>query len=58
MKQDIWVFLFFIGLLFFSWPLITIFHDHLSIYLFTAWGLFIAFLFLAAVFSERRDGGR
>jgi|OpeIllAssembly_1097287.scaffolds.fasta_scaffold598709_2 hypothetical protein len=58
MKQDIWIFLFIMGLLLFSWPLITIFRGNLSSYLFIVWGLFIVLLFLASTFSDRRDGGR
>jgi hypothetical protein len=58
MKQDILIFLFVIGLLLFTWPLISIFQSGLSVYLFIVWGLFIVMLFLAATFSDRRDGGR
>jgi hypothetical protein len=58
MKKEIWIFLFIMGLLLFSWPLITIFRTSLASYLFLVWGLFIVLLFLASTFSERRDGGR
>ena len=58
MKKDLWLFLFVLGLLLFSWPLMKIFQADLSVYLFLVWGLFIVLLFLASTFSERRDGGR
>lgn len=57
MRRDIWIFLFFIGLLFFGWPLISIFRDSLTTYLFVAWSVFIALIFIASRFSEREDGG-
>ncbi|MBS1192863.1 MAG: hypothetical protein H6Q97_842, partial [Nitrospirae bacterium] len=30
MKRDIWIALFFLGLLLFGWPLLNIFHDSLT----------------------------
>ena len=57
MKRDIWVFLFFIGLLLFTWPLMYIFRDSLQNYLFFAWLLFIVLIFLIVKFSDRADNG-
>jgi hypothetical protein len=57
MKRDIWIFLFFIGLLLFGWPLLAIFRDHLTYYLFIIWFAFIGMLCLASILSERGDGG-
>jgi hypothetical protein len=57
-KREIWIFLFVMGVLLFSWPFITIFEANLSTYLFSVWGIFIALVFLASHFSERGDGGK
>ena len=57
MKRDIWIFLLAIGLLFFSWPIMSIFGDHLVISLFIIWLAFIILLFIASFFSERAGGG-
>lgn len=57
MKRDIWVFLFGLGILFFGWPFLSIFHDGLTYYLFIVWIVFIGLLFLASRHSNREDGG-
>jgi hypothetical protein len=57
MKRDIWIALFFLGLLLFGWPLLSIFLNNLPYYLFIAWFVFIALIFLASRSSEREDGG-
>ena len=57
MKRDIWIALFFLGLLFFGWPLMSIFRSNLPYYLFAAWILFIGLIFLASRASQRDDGG-
>lgn len=56
-KNEIWVFLFAIGAMLFSWPLMSIFKDDLIPYLFVVWLLFIAITAVTSIFSER-DGGR
>ena len=56
MKRDIWILLFVIGLLFFSWPIMSIFKGSLATSLFIIWFVFIGLIFLAH-FSERDDGG-
>lgn len=57
MRRDVWIFLFFIGLLFFSVPLLSIFKDSLPGYLFVIWLVFIVLLYIASKASEREDGG-
>jgi uncharacterized membrane protein len=58
MKRDIWILLFVIGLLFFSWPILSIFKSSLATSLFVNWFLFIALIFIIAHFPEREDGGK
>lgn len=58
MKRDIWIFLFIIGLLFFSWPIMSIFKNSLATALFVVWFIFIALIFIVAHFPERGDGGK
>jgi hypothetical protein len=58
MKRDIWIFLFVIGLLFFSWPIMSIFKHSLATSLFIIWLIFIVFIFIIALFPEREDGGK
>ncbi len=57
MSRDIWIFLFLLGFLFFSWPLMSIFKDSLVISLFVIWLLFIILIFITSIFSEKEDGG-
>ena len=57
MKRDIWVALFLLGLILFGWPLLNIFHDSLTYYLFIIWFVYIGLIFLASRSSEREDGG-
>ncbi len=57
MKRDVWIFLFVLGVLFFSWPIISIFKNNLVLSLFIIWLLFIVLIFVASIFSEREDGG-
>ena len=58
MKRDIWILLFVIGLLFFSWPIMSIFKNSLATSLFIIWFVFIALMALFAHFLEREDGGK
>ena len=55
-RRDIWIFLIVIGILFFSWPIMSIFRDSLTTYLFVIWIIFIALIFVISLFSEREDG--
>ena len=57
MKREIWLFLFLIGFLFFSWPLMSIFKDSLAISLFIIWLVFIILIFVTSIISEKEDGG-
>jgi hypothetical protein len=57
MKRDIWIALFFLGVLLFGWPFLNIFHDRLPYYLFIIWFVFIALIFFASRSSDREDGG-
>jgi drug/metabolite transporter (DMT)-like permease len=56
MKRDIWVVLFSLGILLFSWPFLFIFRDSLTYYLFIIWLVFIGLIFLAST-SNSEDGG-
>lgn len=56
MRRDVWIFLFVLGVLFFSWPIMTIFKDSLVLALFIIWFLFIVLLMVASILSEREDG--
>ena len=55
--KEIWIFLFALGVILFNWPILSIFHYNLSIYLFIAWFIFILLIFFAARKSTRDDGG-
>jgi hypothetical protein len=55
MRRDIWIFLFALGLMFFSWPLMSIFKGSLIPYLFIIWLVFIALICITAFFSERDE---
>ena len=57
MRRDVWIFLFVLGVLFFSWPIMSIFGDSLVFSLFIIWLVFIVFIFIISIFSEREDGG-
>jgi hypothetical protein len=41
-NKEIWLFLFFLGVLLFNWPFLSIFGGSLPYYLFIMWGVFIA----------------
>ena len=56
MRKDIWLFLFAIGILLFSWPLMSIFRDILPTYLFAIWFVFILLIFITSIISKREDG--
>ncbi len=56
MRTEVFVFLFILGVLFFSWPIISIFKDSLAVSLFVIWLVFIVLIFLTGIFSKREDG--
>ena len=57
MRRDVWIFLFVLGVLFFTWPLMSIFKDNQAVYLFVIWLVFILLIVVASLFSHREDGG-
>jgi hypothetical protein len=56
MRRDVWIFLFAVGVLLFTWPVLSIFNDNLAAYLFVVWFIFILLIFITSIFSEREDG--
>ena len=57
MRRDVWIFLLALGVLFFTWPIMSIFKDSLAIYLFVIWLVFILLILVASIFSQREDDG-
>jgi hypothetical protein len=57
MKRDIWLFLFTVGVLFFNWPIMSIFRSNLVIALFIVWAVFILLMAVTSFLSKRHDGG-
>ena len=57
MTRDLWFFLFLLGVLFFNWPIMSIFKDNLVISLFVIWFFFIVLIFITSIFSKSEDGG-
>ena len=57
MRRDFGIFLFAIGMVLFSWPIISIFKYGLAVYLFVIWLFFIALIFIATRYPEKEDGG-
>jgi hypothetical protein len=57
MRKEILIFIFSLGFLFFTWPVLSIFRDVMAVYLYAAWLAFILALFLIAKFSKSDDGG-
>ena len=55
--KDIWIFLFSLGLILFGWPVISMFGQNLSIYLFSAWFIYICCIFMATRYTGKRDDG-
>lgn len=54
-NTEVWVFIFLVGLLGLTWPLLEIFRVHILVYLFAFWLVFIA---LVALASFKTEGGR
>jgi hypothetical protein len=54
--NEIWPFLFFLGLLFLNWPFLDLFKPYLPYYLFVVWGLFILIvgLLISRVTGKKR----
>ena len=52
---DLWIFLFFFGVLLFNWPVLTIFAGGQPYSIFALWGFFIALsAFLSYVLGKER----
>ncbi len=49
--RDLWIFIFLVGLLGFSWPVIEIVQTWVSMYLFIFWALFIGIVALISRIS-------
>ena len=56
MKNEIWVFIFILGLIIFGWPIISIFKENLYIYFFLIWPVFIALIYFSSVYAGKRGG--
>jgi hypothetical protein len=57
MRKDIWYFIFALGAILFTWPILSIFKDSLPAYLFIIWIVYIVIIFVMSKSSERQDGG-
>lgn len=57
MRKDIWYFLFALGVIFFTWPVLSIFRDNLPSYFFIIWLVYIILVYLTSKSSEGEDGG-
>jgi hypothetical protein len=52
-SKELWPFLFFLGLLFFNWPLLELVGIPLPYYLYTLWAVFILVVGLLASSGEK-----
>jgi len=57
MKREIWYFMFALGVILFTWPVLTIFRNVLPAYFFIIWLVYIVLIFIIVRFSKRQDGG-
>ena len=57
MRRDVWIFLLALGVVLFTWPIMSIFKDSLAIYLFVIWLVFILLILVTSIFSQREDDG-
>ena len=55
--KDIWLFLFSLGVIFFGWPIISMFGHNLALYFFSAWIIFIFIIFIATMSNKKGDKG-
>jgi hypothetical protein len=55
--RDIWISLFIFGVIFFNWPVISLFEHGIAKYLFAAWFLFIALVVIAVEYKKKNDNG-
>lgn len=57
MMRDICITLFLFGIIFFNWPIISMFEHSISKYLFLAWFIFIFLAFIASEYTRKNDNG-
>lgn len=57
MKRDIWYFVFALGVMLFTWPILSIFKDRMPAYLFISWLVFIILIYITSRSSEGDDSG-
>jgi hypothetical protein len=57
MRRDIWYFIFALGVILFTWPILSIFKDSLPAYFFIIWLVYIIIIFITTKSSKREDGG-
>lgn len=55
--RDFWIFLFVLGLILFTWPVITIFQTNLAKYLFIIWFALIVVIYIVNYFMEKNKSG-
>jgi hypothetical protein len=55
--RDFWIFLFVLGLVLFTWPVITIFQTNLAKYLFIIWFVLIVVIYVVNYFMEKNKSG-
>lgn len=55
-SKELWVFLFFAGILLFNWPFLYIFSLSVPSYLFGVWAMFIIAIGLFITFAGKGDG--
>ncbi len=57
MKRDIWYFVFALGVVLYTWPVLSIFRDSMPAYLFISWLVFIVLIYITSRSSEGEDDG-
>ena len=58
-RNEVWLFVFLVGLLAFNWPALDVFSASLPAYLFSAWLVLVAVIYLLSRTSpDKEDGGR
>ena len=54
-NKELWIFIFLVGLLGFSWPVLEIVHKEVAVYLFLFWAIFIGISAVIAGISGRQQ---
>lgn len=55
--RDIWISLFIFGVIFFNWPIISLFEHNIAKYLFAAWFVFIVLVLLSVGYRKKDEYG-